>query len=362
MHAVAYMLLARLVAKLPDTHVIVIDKLDYSSCIANLEPIAEAPNFTFIKADICNAALLCHVIRTKNVDCIVHAATQTHVDDTLGNSLAFCTTNVVGTHCILECCNQFKEQIKRIVHLSSDEVYGPSPARLAAIEESQRIGPTHPYAATKASAELLVQAYRSSFHLPTIILRSNSCFGPRQHPEKVLPKWICRALEKQNLVIHGDGSDVRGWLYIEDYLDALEIALHRGRVGETYNIGAREEMTVRELAARVARLFGLDAAAAVHFTEGRVGVGAHEDVRRRLDSSKLAALGWRPRADFDDAVRATAAWYRDNLANWPNALAALAAHPRAGVTPTSSSGGNSPKLGPASWSQLPQGGSPRGRP
>mmetsp|Transcript_44000 Transcript_44000/g.71594 ORF Transcript_44000/g.71594 Transcript_44000/m.71594 type:complete len:349 (-) Transcript_44000:239-1285(-) len=314
--------------KNPKIHVINLDNLGYSSCIKNLSEIEHLPNYTFVQGDICNLDFIAFILRSKRIDTIIHCACQTHVDETVGNSIGFTQVNVIGTHTLLEAAKAFSSQLKRFIYVSSDEVYGNTSAVLPSLDETTDIGPTHPYAATKAAAELIVQAYYLSFHLPLITVRLNNCYGPLQHPEKVIPKFILRLLRNQPLFIHGMGENIRSFLYIDDVVDAFMTTLYKGSVGETYNIGAKDELTVLQIAKLLLALFHLSDQSEkyLQFVPGR----PFPDQRHKLDYKKLAALGWEPKTTFEQGMKTTIEWYKAHFSNWGVVVdAALSsAHPK----------------------------------
>ncbi|KAI5685601.1 NAD dependent epimerase [Leishmania braziliensis] len=275
--------------------------------------------YHFIPGSILDATLVLDALRTHRIDVIVHMAAQTHVENSFSKSLLFTKVNVVGTHTLLECAREYG-QLTRFLHISTDEVYGETPATVRPADETSTVlRPTNPYAATKAAAEHLVSSYHHSFRLPVLISRSNNVFGPGQYPEKVIPRFITCALRQERLPIQGDGHHQRSFLYIEDVVRALSTILVRGTVGEVYNIAGEEELSVHEVAQRVvACIAGADhdkvrAASRAEFDASYVRYvadRAYNDARYCSDKEKLAALGWTQQVSFGEGLHRTVSWYR----------------------------------------------------
>lgn len=217
----------RLVKKFPQYRIIVLDKLDYCSNLKNLNPSLSRPNFKFVKGDIASADLVSYLLLTEKIDTVMHFAAQTHVDNSFGNSFEFTQNNIYGTHVLLESC-KLAGTIKRFVHVSTDEVYGETEAdAIVGNHEASQLLPTNPYSATKAGAEMLVMAYGQSYNIPFITTRGNNVYGPHQFPEKLIPKFLLLAQQKKKLPIHGDGSNVRSYLFCEDVAEAFDLVLHK---------------------------------------------------------------------------------------------------------------------------------------
>ncbi|XP_073058343.1 trifunctional UDP-glucose 4,6-dehydratase/UDP-4-keto-6-deoxy-D-glucose 3,5-epimerase/UDP-4-keto-L-rhamnose-reductase RHM3-like [Primulina eburnea] len=314
----------RLIRNYPEYRIIVLDKLAYCSNFKNLEPSRSFPNFKFVEGDVCSADLVKYILDTENVDTIMHFAAQTHVDNSFGNSFEFIKNNVYGTCVLLEACKVFGK-IKRFVHVSTDEVYGETDENATVgNHEASQLLPTNPYSASKAGAEMLVMAYGRSYGLPVIITRGNNVYGPHQFPEKLVPKFILLAMKGKPLPIHGDGSNVRSYLYCEDVAEAFEIVLHRGEVGHVYNVGTDEEKRVLDVATDICRLFSLDPSETIKFVENR----PFNDQRYFLDTQKLKKLGWSERTKWENGLRKTMEWYVRNFDWWGDVSAALLPHPR----------------------------------
>jgi len=225
------------------------DKIDYCSSTKNLSEIEDAPNFKFVKGNLLSADLIKYVLETEKVDTIIHAAAQTHVDNSFGNSFAFTENNVMGTHVLIETAKNVG--IKRFIHVSTDEVYGSSYDGEERHVESDVLEPTNPYAATKAAAENIVKSYFYSYKMPVIITRGNNVYGPHQYPEKIVPKFIRRLMKGEPCCLHGDGTNSRHFIYVEDVANAFITILHKGIDGDTYNVGCEEECTNLEIAEKL---------------------------------------------------------------------------------------------------------------
>jgi len=327
-------LLVHLVSKYPATRVTCLDKLDYCASMANFSGIVKEKNFKFVKGDIVCADLVNHIIRTEVIDTIIHMAAQTHVDNSFGNSLAFTESNVLGTHVLLEATKLFISQVRRFIHVSTDEVYGQSSLHNDAnsFDESSALNPTNPYAASKVAAEFLVKAYRHSFNLPTIITRGNNVYGPHQYPEKLIPKFINQIERGQPCTIHGNGLHRRSFLFVDDVVRAFDIVLRRASIGHIYNIGTDFEISNIEVAHLLLSEYGLGTEWEKHicYVEDR----SFNDVRYHISVSKLHALGWKPKTPFIEGLKQTISWYKEHnaLHHWGLQVEeALLPHPRAGT-------------------------------
>ncbi|KAM1822387.1 hypothetical protein ACFX1X_024810 [Malus domestica] len=319
----------RLIQNYPGYKIVVLDKLDYCSNLKNLNPSKSSPNFKFIKGDIGSADLVNFILLTENIDTIMHFAAQTHVDNSFGNSFEFTQNNIYGTHVLLEAC-KVTGQIKRFIHVSTDEVYGETDEdAVVGNHEASQLLPTNPYSATKAGAEMLVMAYGRSYGFPVITTRGNNVYGPNQFPEKMIPKFILLAMQGKPLPIHGDGSNVRSYLYCEDVAEAFEVILHRGEVGHVYNIGTKKERRVVDVAKEICQLFSLNPDTHVKFVENR----PFNDQRYFLDDSKLKSLGWSERTLWEEGLRKTMEWYVKNPQWWGDVSGALLPHPRMLMVP-----------------------------
>jgi dTDP-glucose 4,6-dehydratase len=286
--------------------VTVLDKLTYSSNPANLAPIADHPNYRFVRGDTCDTALVDQVVRGH--DAIVHFAAETHVDRSILAPAQFVETNVVGTHVLLEAA--LRHGVARFVHVSTDEVYGSIDE--GSWTEESPVAPNVPYAATKAASDLLVLAYHRTFGLDTRVTRCTNNYGWYQFPEKVIPLFVTNLLDGRPVPLYGDGGNRRDWLHVSDHCRALQLVLHRGRAGETYHIGGGTELTNMELTERL-----LEACGAHWDMVERVSDRQGHDRRYSLDISKIRReLGYEPQVPFDQGLATTIQWYRDNRAWW----------------------------------------------
>ncbi|MCO5551341.1 hypothetical protein L7F22_004842 [Adiantum nelumboides] len=314
----------RLVRLYSDYKIVVLDKLDYCSNLKNLYPSVSSSNFKFVKGDITSADLVNYLLITEGIDTIMHFAAQTHVDNSFGNSFEFTKNNVYGTHVLLEAC-KVSGLIRRFIHVSTDEVYGETEAdAIVGNHEASQLLPTNPYSATKAGAEMLVMAYGRSYGLPFITTRGNNVYGPNQFPEKLIPKFILLAMQGKPLPIHGDGSNVRSYLFCEDVAEAFELVLHKGEVGHVYNIGTHKERRVLDVARDICKLFKLDAEKSIQFVDNR----PFNDQRYFLDDKKLKGLGWSERTMWVEGLQKTMDWYIRHPDWWGDVSGALLPHPR----------------------------------
>ncbi|XP_019193709.1 PREDICTED: trifunctional UDP-glucose 4,6-dehydratase/UDP-4-keto-6-deoxy-D-glucose 3,5-epimerase/UDP-4-keto-L-rhamnose-reductase RHM1-like [Ipomoea nil] len=314
----------RLVRSYPNYKIVIVDKLDYCSNLKNLLPSRSSPNFKFVKGDIASADLVNYLLITESIDTIMHFAAQTHVDNSFGNSFEFTKNNIYGTHVLLEAC-KVTGQIRRFIHVSTDEVYGETDEdAVVGNHEASQLLPTNPYSATKAGAEMLVMAYGRSYGLPVITTRGNNVYGPNQFPEKLIPKFILLAMKGKPLPIHGDGSNVRSYLYCEDVAEAFEVILHKGEVGHVYNIGTKKERRVIDVAKDICKLFNMDTETCIEYVENR----PFNDQRYFLDDQKLKNLGWSERTVWQEGLKKTIEWYTNNPDWWGDVSGALLPHPR----------------------------------
>jgi UDP-glucose 4,6-dehydratase len=316
-----------LAKKYPQYNIINYDRLDYCSCIENLEEVENLPNYKFIKGNICSSELVNYVLETENIDTIMHFAAQTHVDNSFGNSFQFTQNNIMGTHVLLESAKIAK--IKRFIHVSTDEVYGEQQKDQAAMDEEQILEPTNPYAATKAGAEFLAKSYLRSFDFPLIITRGNNVYGPHQYPEKLIPKFINQLKRGRKVTLHGTGANMRNFLYVEDVARAFETILLKGRVGCVYNIGGSNERANIDVARDLIKLSGHSGKEEemMTFVEDRF----FNDLRYHINSDRLFELGWEEQVSWEDGIRLTHDWYIKNAHRYGDIESALVAHPRAGL-------------------------------
>ncbi|MBU0657123.1 MAG: dTDP-glucose 4,6-dehydratase, partial [Gammaproteobacteria bacterium] len=289
----------------PDYSIVNFDKLTYAGNLDNLKDIEENAGYQFVKGDICDPDAVGQALQ--GVDAIVNFAAETHVDRSIVSAGSFVQTDVMGTYVLLEAVK--RRNIKRYIQISTDEVYGSIGS--GKFTDESPLSPNSPYAASKASGDLVVRSYFKTYGLPVIITRSSNNFGPYQYPEKFIPFFVTNALEGKKLPLYGDGKNVRDWIYVEDNCRALDVVLHKGREGEVYNIGGGCEKQNLEIVKVILKDLGLGEDM-VQYVKDRPG----HDRRYALDSSKVEKLGWKPSYDFDTAVQKTIAWYKDNQLWW----------------------------------------------
>lgn len=294
----------------PDTHITVYDKLTYAGRRENLQDVAAEfeDRYSFVQGDICNADSVEQAINEFEIDTIVNFAAETHVDRSILDPDAFIQTDVYGTYVLLEAAR--KAGNLRYHQISTDEVYGHIHGDHRSLE-SDCLAPRSPYAASKASADHLVNAYHITYDLPITISRGANNIGPYQYPEKVVPLFITNALNDMPLPVYGDGQQRRDYQYVRDHCEAVDLVLHEGTIGETYNIGTGTEMTNLEMVEILLDELGKPASLIQH-VEDRMG----HDRRYCLDVHKLMELGWEPDYTHEEAIRATVRWYVHNQWWW----------------------------------------------
>ncbi|MFJ4342467.1 dTDP-glucose 4,6-dehydratase [Streptomyces sp. NPDC088915] len=290
-----------------DTRVTVLDKLTYAGDRDNLP--AAHPRLEFVHGDVCDPALLRDLL--PGHDAVLHFAAESHVDRSVHDATEFVRTNVAGTQTLLDAC--LATGVERIVHVSTDEVYGS--IEEGAWTEERPLLPNSPYAASKASSDLIARSYWRTHGLHVSITRCSNNYGPHQHPEKLIPRFVTNLLEGRPVPLYGDGSNVREWLHVDDHCRALALVLDRGGAGEVYNVGGGDERTNAEITRRLLALCGADASMVRHVPD-RKG----HDLRYALDDTKIRErLGYAPRVPFEEGLAATVAWYRDNPGRWKTA-------------------------------------------
>lgn len=333
------------VNKYADYHIVNLDKLTYAGNLANLKDIEDKPNYTFVKADICDFEKMQELMRQYHIDGIIHLAAESHVDRSIKDPFTFARTNVMGTLSLLQAAKIYWESLlekyegKRFYHISTDEVYGAlesthpegvkppftttassSEHHLAYGEdffyEDTKYKPHSPYSASKASSDHFVRAFHDTYGMPIIVTNCSNNYGPYQFPEKLIPLFINNIRHRKPLPVYGKGENVRDWLFVEDHVRAIDLIFHQGKVAETYNIGGFNEWKnidiIKVIIKTVDRLLGnpedysLDL---ITFVTDRKG----HDMRYAIDSSKLQQeLGWEPSLQFEEGIEKTVRWYLDN--------------------------------------------------
>ena len=333
------------VTKYPDYHIINVDKLTYAGNLANLKDIEDKPNYTFVKADICDFDRMFDLIQKENVDGIIHLAAESHVDRSIKDPFTFAKTHVLGTLSLLQAARLWWESLpekyegKRFYHISTDEVYGalkmdcpegvkpPFTTKASSGEhhlaygtafftEDMKYLPHSPYSASKASSDHFVRAFHDTYGMPTIVTNCSNNYGPYQFPEKLIPLFINNIRHRKPLPVYGRGENVRDWLYVEDHARAIDVIFHKGTVADTYNIGGFNEWKnidiIKVLIRTVDRLIGRPEGAdedLITYVTDRAG----HDLRYAIDSTKLQReLGWEPSLQFEEGIEKTVRWYLDN--------------------------------------------------
>lgn len=301
-----------MIKKYPNYKIINYDKLTYAGNLDNLKDLEDNSNYKFVKGDICDYELLENTIKTENIDYIIAFAAESHVDRSIhGFAKDFIITNVLGTQTILEIVKNNKEQIKRLVHVSTDEVYGSLELDGEdRFTELSNFEPNSPYAASKASSDLFCRAYVKTFHLPVIVTHCSNNYGPYQFPEKMIPFFVLKLLKNEKIPVYGDGLNVRDWIHAIDHSNALDLLLHKGVDGETYNIGSDNEIKNIDITKAILELMGKDENS-IEYVKDRPG----HDRKYAIDSSKIKSMGWKPiytKENFKEGLKETVEWYINN--------------------------------------------------
>ena len=282
-----------------------LDKLTYAGNLDNLRDIEKNKRYRFVKGNICNISSVEKLM--KKTDIVVHFAAETHVDRSIMEAGDFVKTDVFGTFVLLNAARKYN--VKKFVHISSDEIYGS--IENGSFNEESPINPTNPYSALKAGADRLAYSYFKTFKLPIIIIRSSNNFGPYQHPEKLIPLFTTNAIENKKLPLYGDGLNKRDWLYVLDNCDAIYFLMNKWFVGETYNVAGGNERTNLEITKLILKELKKPESL-IEFVKDRLG----HDRRYSLTHNKIKKLGWKPKCKFENALRETVKWYLNNQWWW----------------------------------------------
>ena len=307
------------VTKYPEYHIINLDKLTYAGNLANLADIEQQPNYTFVKADICDFEKILELFRQYCIDGVIHLAAESHVDRSIKDPFTFARTNVMGTLSLLQAAKvswDGQYDGKRFYHISTEEVYGALKFDGTFFTETTKYDPHSPYSASKASSDHFVRAFHDTFGMPTLVTNCSNNYGPYQFPEKLIPLFINNIRHNKPLPVYGKGENVRDWLYVVDHARAIDLIFHNGKVAETYNIGGFNEWKnidlIRVLIKTVDRLLGRPEGASeklITYVTDRAG----HDLRYAIDSTKLKnELGWEPSLQFEEGIEKTVKWYLDN--------------------------------------------------
>ncbi len=291
-----------MVERYNDDEIIVFDKLTYAGRLENLQDVRE--KITFVKGDIGNVKDL---EKIRDVDVIVNFAAETHVDNSIKNPEPFICTNIFGVYNLLEYVRKY--DVKQFIHISTDEVYGS--IKEGSFTEEDRLQPSSPYSASKASGDMLCMAYHKTYSLPVIIVRPSNNYGPYQFPEKLIPKFILLALHDRPLPLYGDGTNVRDWTYVMDNCEAIELLIRKGKVGEIYNVAANDEWKNIDVAKLILKYLNKPESL-LTFVDDRPG----HDYRYSIKTTKIRRLGWEPKVSFEQGLKKTVEWYVNNKWWW----------------------------------------------
>ncbi len=292
-----------------DSEIINLDKLTYSGNLDNLKDIEKNPRYSFVQGDICDKDIVEKIMA--KVDTVVNFSAETHVDRSIVSASPFVTTNVLGTTILLEAAR--KSDIKKFIHISTDEVYGSISE--GAFTEEDELNPSSPYAASKAAADMVALSFFKTHGLPVIITRTTNNFGPYHYLEKLIPKMIVNAIMDKELPVYGEGKNIRDWIYVEDNCRAIYLILEKGKSGEIYNIAGESKMPNVEIVRKILNKLGKNESL-IKFVKDRPG----HDFRYSLNCDKLKKLGWKTSASFDENLGKTISWYQSNEWWWKKLL------------------------------------------
>lgn len=296
----------------PEYRIVCIDKLTYAGNMSTLEPVMNKENFRFVKMDICDRKGVYRLFEEEKPDMVVNFAAESHVDRSIENPEIFIQTNVIGTATLMDACRKYG--IQRYHQVSTDEVYGDLPLDRPDLffTEETPIHTSSPYSSSKAGADLLVLAYHRTYNLPVSISRCSNNYGPYHFPEKLIPLMIINALSDKPLPVYGQGLNVRDWLYVEDHCKAIDLIIHKGRIGEVYNVGGHNEKRNIDIVKLICSELGKPESL-ITYVSDRKG----HDMRYAIDPSKIyGELGWLPETKFEDGIRKTIRWYLHNRQWW----------------------------------------------
>ena len=305
-----------MVNKYPEYMIVNLDALTYAGNLETLKPVEDKPNYKFVKGDIADREFIFDLFKKEKFDIVVNFAAESHVDRSVEDPGIFVKTNIVGTQVLLDASKEFG--VERYHQVSTDEVYGDLPLDRKDLffTESTPLNPSSPYSASKASADLLVNAYYRTFGLPTTISRCSNNYGPYHFPEKLIPLIISRALVDKSIPVYGKGDNIRDWLYVKDHCVAIDLIIHKGKVGEVYNIGGHNEKTNLEVVKTILKELG-KSEDLIKFVNDRPG----HDKRYAIDPIKIKnELGWQPTTKFDEGIKLTIKWYLENKKWWENII------------------------------------------
>lgn len=298
--------------KYPDYRIICLDKLTYAGNLSTLSDVLGRENFRFVRADICDRDAVYELFNEERPDIVVNFAAESHVDRSIEDPSIFLQTNIIGTSVLMDACRKYG--VSRYHQVSTDEVYGDLPLDRPDLffTESTPLHTSSPYSSSKAAADLLVLAYHRTYGLPVTISRCSNNYGPYHFPEKLIPLMIINALHNKLLPVYGNGENVRDWLYVEDHCKAIDLIIHKGRVGEVYNVGGHNEMRNIDIVKLICNELGKPESL-ITYVADRKG----HDMRYAIDPTKISTeLGWLPETKFSDGIKKTIAWYLNNRSWW----------------------------------------------
>ncbi len=310
------------VQQYPEYHIINLDKLTYAGNLANLKDIETSKNYTFVKEDICNYEGIKELFAKYDITDVIHLAAESHVDRSIKDPFTFANTNVMGTLCLLQVAKEYWSQSEKgyegklFYHVSTDEVYGALAMDDTMFTEETKYDPHSPYSASKASSDHFVRAFYDTYKMPTLISNCSNNYGPNQFPEKLIPLFINNICQGKSLPVYGKGENVRDWLFVIDHARAIDVIFHKGKAGDTYNIGGCNEWKnidlIKVLIKTVDKLLGREEGHSldlITYVQDRAG----HDLRYAIDASKLEKeLGWTPSLQFEEGIEKTVRWYLEN--------------------------------------------------
>lgn len=302
--------------KYPNYEIVCLDKLTYAGNLSTLEGVMDNKNFTFCKGDIADNEFVDKLFAEHKFDIVVNFAAESHVDRSIENPQIFLITNIIGTQVLMDACRKYGNI--RYHQVSTDEVYGDLPLDRPDLffKEDTPIHTSSPYSSSKAGADLLVLAYYRTFGLPVTVSRCSNNYGPYHFPEKLIPLMISRALANESLPVYGNGLNVRDWLYVEDHCRAIDLIIHKGKIGEVYNVGGHNEKSNIDIVKTILKLLG-KSEDLITFVEDRKG----HDMRYAIDPTKIHNdLGWLPETKFEDGIKKTIDWYLNNKKWWKDII------------------------------------------
>jgi len=294
--------------KYPEYRIINLDKLTYAGNLENLKDVENKPNYRFIKGDICDRNIVEQIFLNNRIDAVVNFAAESHVDRSIEDPGVFIQTDVYGVFILLEAATKYKAEV--FLQISTDEVYGS--IENGSFKETDPLAPNSPYSASKAGAEMIVRSFYKTYGTPVLVTRTSNNFGPHQYPEKIIPLFVTNLIDGRKVPLYGDGMNVRDWIYVTDNCGALDAVLHKGEIGEIYNIGGGNEKPNIWITKKILELLGKPESMIQPVTD-RLG----HDRRYSVDCLKIEnELGWKPQTDFADALEKTVKWYINNESWW----------------------------------------------